>query len=295
MRRGQLEDRLGLPSRDLTTGSTPGLEATVEVADDRVIADAQRLADGVIPGCRLGQQQDERPVRFDDPAQPGPERGIGGQGDGPRHVRRGEGGRGAQVDELGAAGQAIADSRHVQRLRCRDAAEHPRAGPVDAAHPGEVARDRGLSGEQRVGEGVGVLDGQQRIGRALDADRARPGLADAARAERAGAMRGQDARLVRLAEERLVQRTVHVEGVRSGVLGAQQVGPADGADEHRSAREDRHRVIARAGAGIADGVADMLRGVTGRLQHGQTEAPDIDGLAVAHRPEGRAQSRRRRR
>ena len=71
---GQGVDREDGPGLDRAPGTAPRLEAAVDVAEERLEPDAQRLAGQVVEMGMVLDQEDDRPVRLDDPAEPRPER-----------------------------------------------------------------------------------------------------------------------------------------------------------------------------------------------------------------------------
>ena len=76
-RRGEGIDVKARPGLDRAPGTPPGVEAAVDVADDRVEPDAQRLARQVVEVGGVLHEEDDRPVGVDDPAEPRPERRPG--------------------------------------------------------------------------------------------------------------------------------------------------------------------------------------------------------------------------
>ena len=79
-----------------------------------------------------------------------------------------------------------------------------------------------------------------------------------------------------------MERVEHRLGVRAGVLGAEEVGPADGADQERAAGEHQHRRVGT--AQVRNRVGDVLGRVPRRVEHLEAQPADGDRLAVAHRP-----------
>ena len=77
------------------------------------------------------------------------------------------------------------------------------------------------------------------------------------------------------------------------MLRAEQVGPADRADEQGAAGEQQGRI--RAAAGVGDGIGDVLGRMAGRVEGCEPQRPDVERLAVADRSVLVARARRRRR
>ncbi len=172
-----------------------------------------------------------------------------------------------------------------QRLDHRAPSPPSSGGPglVDRPHPGEVARDGRLAGEQRPGEGVDLHRAEQRVVAPLVADRRPRGRRDPRRAQRPGAVGRVDHDRVLVAEEHVVERAVHRRGERRGVLRAEQVGPPDRADQQRAAGQQQERLV---GPGrVGDRVADVLRRVAGRVERPEADRADVERVAVA-RPAG---------
>ena len=79
-----------------------------------------------------------------------------------------------------------------------------------------------------------------------------------------------------------MERVVHGRGVGSRVLGPEQVGPPDGADEQRAAGQEQERLVGARRVG--DGVADVLGRVARGVERPEPDRTDIERLAVAGRP-----------
>ena len=157
-------------------------------------------------------------------------------------------------------------------------AEQPRAGLVRRAHPGEVARDRRLTGQERARELVDLHRPQERVVATLEADRRQRRRGDPRRTERAGPMCRVDGHEVLHREDDLVEGAVHLVRERDRVGLPEQVGPSDGADEQRTATEEGHRLV---GAGrVGEGVDDVLGRVPGRVERGEPQPPDLERRAV---------------
>ena len=136
-------------------------------------------------------EQDERPVGIDDPAEPRPERRAGRDRHRARDVAGGMVARRAQVDEERVATEGALERRRPDSgADLRDDRRRAARGPawLSRAHPGEVARERRLAGEQGAGERVDVRRLDHRVVAALEADRRPRRRRDPGRAERARAV-----------------------------------------------------------------------------------------------------------
>ncbi|GIW19982.1 MAG: hypothetical protein KatS3mg065_0278 [Chloroflexota bacterium] len=175
------------------------------------------------------------------------------------------------------------DLRDRERPRLRHPApEEARPGLVRRAHPGEVARKRRLATEEAADEGLDVGRLNHPVVAPLVADGRERRRGDPRRAERAGAVGREDGDVVLVGEDDLVEGAIHRPGEGDGVLGPEEVGPPDGADEERAAGEEEGRL---GGPGrVGDGVGDVLGGVAGRFEGPELEGPDAERLAVADRP-----------
>ena len=197
----------------------PGPEPAPEVAEDRALGtDPQRLADRIVPIVRPLEDQDERPVRVDDPAEPCPERGAERDRLRARRVRDGMVGRRAQVEEQGAGRERGACLLETQRPRLRDVPfQERRPGLVGRSHPREVARHGRLATEQAGRECLDIADAEERVVAPLVADRRGRGARDAGGAERAGPVGRVDHDVIVMGEHDVMERAVHVPGVLAGV------------------------------------------------------------------------------
>src|SRR5437773_9379868 len=80
----------------------PGLNATLNVALDLLIADANKLHDSLAASIFVFNEQHERSVEGQNPADVGGERAVKSDIDGTRDVNAGEGGFVAGIDERDA-------------------------------------------------------------------------------------------------------------------------------------------------------------------------------------------------
>ncbi len=112
----------------------------------------------------------------------------------------------------------------------------------------------------------------------LEADRRDGLLADPGGAQRAGAVRRPDLDIVAEGQEHVVQRVVHGVGVRHGVPGPQQVGPADRADQERAAAEHGGR-LGRA-IEVGDRVGHVLGGVARGVERREPQPARVDGGVI---------------
>ena len=176
---------------DRAPGTPPGLEAAVDVADERLEPDAQRLARQVVEvggvarragrSAGPGRRPSRATSRTTSPAGIDSEPGTCAGG-----VRRAASAhRRSSAPRPSALVQPVAGQRRDLR---HDPAEQRRPGLVHRSHPGEVARDRRLAGQQRPRERVDLHRRQERVVAALVADRRPRGRRDPGRAQRAGAV-----------------------------------------------------------------------------------------------------------
>ena len=147
-----------------------------------------------------------------------------------------------------------------------------RRGPalVRRSHPGQVARDRGLTGQQGAGERIGVHRAEQRVVAALEADRRHRRRGDPGRAERARP-RGSGWTATKSSIGRITSwrdRCI-AWAKRHRVRLAQQVGATDRADQQRTATEQGDRLVRP--ARVCERVHDVLRGVSGRVERGEAQ------------------------
>ena len=75
--RGERPDGQHDAGLGLAPATSPGVDAAVDVPDERVEPDAQRLAGQVVEVGGVLRGQDDRPVGFGHPAEPRPGRGAG--------------------------------------------------------------------------------------------------------------------------------------------------------------------------------------------------------------------------
>ena len=225
------------PGLDRPARSAPGAKPTADMADDRLEADPRRLPGEVVEVGLVVDEQDDRPIRVHHPAEPCPERRAGRDRQRARDALVGVGLGRPRVDHERAVAQRRVELVAGERLDGRHRrAEQPRPGLVHRPHPGEVARDRGLSGEERPGEGLDLERAEQRVVAPLVADRRPRGRGDPGRAQRSRAVGRVDHDRVLVPEQDVVERAIHRRGVLAGVLRAEQVGPTHRADEQATRR-----------------------------------------------------------
>src|SRR5207249_11419014 len=161
-----------------------------KMADDGALgADPEGLADRLVPIGRALEDEYDRTVRLDDPAEPGPERWPERDRLRARSVGDGVVGRRTEVEEESAARDRTPCLVDGHRPRRGDAsAEEGRTCLVRRPHPGEVARNSGLAMEQPTREVLDVLDPEQRVVSPLVADRRRRRRGNARGAQRARAV-----------------------------------------------------------------------------------------------------------
>ncbi len=227
--------------------------------------------------------QDDRPVGVDQPAEPRPERRGGRDRQRARHVGDRVSLGLSRVDDEGAPAQRGVERGIGQRRDLRDdPAEKPRSRLVERPHPREVARERGLAGEQRPREDLDLHRCQQRVVTAFEAD-GRPRRRGGARgAQRSGAVGRVDHHRILVAQEHVVERVIHRRGQRPSLVRAEQIRPPDRADEHRSAGQEQERLV-RPGR-VGDRIADVLGRMAGRRKGPEADRPDVERLAVGQRP-----------
>ena len=167
-------------------------EPAVDVPDDRLEPDPQRLADGVVP-VRV-RSRAGAPAVDPDPARPSPATSRttsrpgwrASPGRATRHAPPASAGRASNAPPSSAA---PASSTVIGRGSGTTPPRRRGPGLVRRAHPGEVARHGRLAREQGSGERIDLHRREQRIVPALEADR-RPGRRrDVRGAQRAAAVR----------------------------------------------------------------------------------------------------------
>ena len=94
-------------------------------------------------------------------------------------------------------------------------------------------------------------------------------VADAGAAKRSGAVPGWTSTASSRASSRTEERVVEVTGKPARLIGAEQIGAADGSDEQRIAGEDASGSI-----GFAHEQRDVLGRVPGRVQYVDCDVPD---------------------
>jgi len=183
---------------------------------------------------------------------------------------------GAGVYQHRAAGDASPDVVDVQRRKWWERrAEDVRPKTVPVAEAQEVGRVAAVPGEQQGDEGVLVRSGEQRVLGAFATD-GRGALAVGRRgAERARAVGRVDGQVVGQREDPLLQRLPQRASQRLGLVGGDQVGAGDCADEQRAAREqcDRFRAVSQQPAQV---LGRVTRGGDGA----QAKAAEAEFVAV---------------
>ena len=81
----------------------------------------------------------------------------------------------------------------------------------------------------------------------------------------------EDADEILVGQDRVMERVEHLLGIGPGVLGTEQVRPADRPDQQRTAGEHQDRLVGPARVG--DRVGDVLGGVAGRVDDPEAQAP----------------------
>ena len=155
------------------------------------------------------------------------------------------------------------------------------AAAVDRAHVGVVGRVGVQPGQQGV-DVVLLVQGQRRVDPGLLADGGGVTAGRGGRAEAAEPVGRQHRGLGGQLGGQPAHRPELGMGQLQGRLRADQVGAAGGAVEHRPAGEHRPLTAARAVAGVAEDVADVMVGVAGGVQHPHPHPPRLDHLALPH-------------
>jgi hypothetical protein len=183
----------------------PRLEPAIEIADDLLVPDAQRLPDQPVPVVERLDQQHQRTVVRDHPPEPGPERAAGRDGQRTGRVARGVSLGRARVDEQSLGCEHLSGALHRHGSWLRDGPERSRAGPIDGPHALEVARVGRLVGQEHAHEGLDILDRQEPVVPPLVADRRPRRRRDVLGAERTAAVGRQDRDEVLVGEQAIVQ------------------------------------------------------------------------------------------
>ncbi len=152
----------------------------------------------------------------------------------------------------------------------------PGPAALDESHVRVVGRVGAEAVEEFLHPGLFVL-GENGVRLPLPADGRLVGVRLGGGAERAEAVSGEDTGAVGEQPRQLVGRLVLEAGEVAGVLGAEQVGPAGGAVQQRTAGEHGE---GGAVLGVGQGVAQMGEGVAGRGQRGHLH-PWADQHCVA--------------
>ena len=170
-----------------------------------------------------------------------------------------------------------APERALQRRRrpvARPPARRPPSsggpGLVHRPHPGEVAREGRLAGEQRAGERVD-LHRRRAAGRGAARSRSSTTRSTRSRSSTASRRRGsgRPSPNPRGGGARRGASGTSSAAYGRRVLGAEQVGPPDRPDQQRAPGQQQERLVGARRVG--DGIADVLRRVPGRV-----ERPEAD-------------------
>ena len=97
--------------RDGSPGGSPGVDAAGQLADEVFVADVEALADELVAVLVVVEDEHERPVRVDEPAEPAGERRPQRVGHRAGDVAGGERGDRADVDDGATGGEVGARRR----------------------------------------------------------------------------------------------------------------------------------------------------------------------------------------
>ena len=106
---------------DREPGIGPGGEAAVELAEDRLVADGEALADEVDAVGAVVEDEHHGPVEGDQPTEPAGEHRSVLDRDRPQWMRLRERGDGAGIDERGTIREVTAHGVDVEAREGRDA------------------------------------------------------------------------------------------------------------------------------------------------------------------------------
>src|ERR671924_598648 len=183
----------------------------------------------------------------------------------------------AAVDERRACLEELPCPRGGERLQRAGLGDERPAVQLD--DPLEVRRLRGEVAGQLADELVLLLDPEQRVEAALEAERRARLLAHPrAAAERAADVSRPDLEEV-LVLQQPPERAVQVAGALLGLDG--QVGPRHVADEERVAGQDEPRALVA--ASVLDEEREVLGPVAGRPDGGDARLPDLDRRSLLER------------
>ena len=222
------------------------------------MADVEALADQLVAILVVVEDERERPVRVDEPAEPAGKRRAQRVGQRAGEVPGGERGGRANIDDHATRREVALDVVGTEPVEAGQRVVAAGSEPVQLGKPGEVGGEGAQPGQEPRDELVLIRDAEQRVRVPLTAERG--GALGGARrgAERPGAVGRVDVDVV----GKLVvaaQRVEHLAGQRLGPLGAAQVGAPDRADHQRPTGEHRHRP-----AGAVQDVGVVVRRVPGR-------------------------------
>src|SRR5215472_15462520 len=165
-------------------------DAAVEPSGKTLVADLERRPYDVRGALARAEDEDQRRVRREQPAQPGRERVTQRNGYRAGDVRGRVLPRRADVDEDGAVIEQAAQLGRLQGGEAGLGVDSGRAAPVDLGEPLEVHRVGAQTVSQLSNEGVLVGGCEQRVGALLCADGGGALSSGRRRAERARAVGG---------------------------------------------------------------------------------------------------------
>ena len=260
---------------DRASAGAPGVDPAGQLADEPFVADVEALADQLVPVLVVVEDEHERPVRLDEPAEPAAKRRSQRVGQRAGEVPGGERGDRADIDDHATRREVALDVVGAEPVEAGQCVVAAGSEPVQLGKPGEVGGEGAEPGEEPRDELVLIRDAEQWVRDPLTTERA-GALRGAGRgAERPGAVGRVDGDVV----GKLVvaaQRVEHLAGQRLGPLGAAQIGPSDRADHQRPTGEHRHRP-----AGAMQDVGVVVRRVPGRRYRLQRDGVgQLDRVAV---------------